>query len=228
MMLNSGSSWLQSARKVEIAMKNSRPIFFAITIALALAGCTAETDPNVPSSHTTLPLPTSESTQADIPTGSAPKETNGTFQYDERLPFEQAFTFYIGRQSVDWGHYSIAPAGTEDWVPLRFTGQCNDPTHKHEPWYYSQYQIPYEGSECTKWRIKSEFLPDDPLLSELFPDAEYSCTIWEDVEIINGETVLMYKVSEDDGSHYFETESMPDKYCKDCLNGFGLDPSSVD
>ncbi len=210
-------------------MKNSKVILFTFMASLVVAGCSAEQVPNASSVPITETSSLLESVQTEVPnqttvpTESVSEKDSSGLQYDERLTFEQAFTFYIGRQSVDWGHYSIAPAGTDECVPLRFTGQCEDRKREHDPWYYSQYQIPYEGSECTKWRIKSEFLPDDPFLAELFPDAEYSCTVWEDVEIINGETVLLIKVSEEDGSHYFDAEPMPEKYCEECLVGFGLE-----
>lgn len=199
------------------------PYFFALIISLVVVGCATERALNPSSLPTTEASSSLESTQTEIPAETVTEENSDIFQYDERISFEKAFTFYIGRQSVDWGHYSIAPAGTEDWIPLRFTGQCNDLKHKHAPWYYSQYQIPYEGSECTRWRMKSEFLPDDPLIAELFPDAEYSCRIWEDIEIINGETVLMRGVSEDDGTPYFDSVSMPEKYCENCPKAFGIE-----
>ena len=208
-------------------MKKSGLIVFAFLISLVIAGCSDEQVPNATSLPAVETSSSLESTHTDIPTEPVTEENNGAIQYDERLPFEQAFTFYIGRQSVDWGHYSIAPAGTDEWVPLRFTGQCEDLKLIHDPWYYNQYQIPYEGSECTRWRVKSEVIPDDPLIAELFQDAEYSCTIWEDIEIINGETVLMIRVSEDDGTKYFDSVSMPEKFCEDCPSAFGLETNKT-
>lgn len=129
---------------------------------------------------------------------------------------EPAFTFYMAYQSIDLYTYSIAPAGTEDWVQLVCTGKCY-----HDPWGINQYQIPYSGEECTIWRLKGEIIPEEIVENYGITDAEYSCRIWDNVELVDGETLICWMWQEEVGQKLTLKQV---EFCSDCYNAFGIVP----
>ena len=145
--------------------------------------------------------------------------TGTSVQAAEPEAEDDVFTFY----QINKGGFltiSFAPAGTEDWRRVESVAGCHD-------WLYSscgrevgQYQFPYSGEECTLWDIKLETLPDEEPVKSLFPDAEYSCIIWRNMTLKDGENALRYY------SAYNSTMVIvePMIFCEDCYEVFGLEP----
>lgn len=135
-------------------------------------------------------------------------------------PQDDVFTFYMMGFSVDFRTISIAPAGTEDWQRIEFVAQCGNSLWGHQERWIAQYQIPYSGEECTLWDVKLELLPDEESVKSLYPDAEYSCTIWRNLTLKDGESVLRYYSAYNSAMVIVE----PVVFCEDCYEVFGLEP----
>lgn len=143
--------------------------------------------------ETTAPAETTAPPETTVPTGENPVLETEPFN-----PEEPYFTLYIASQSTNRFVYSIAPAGTENWIPLVYTGlRCADQTEQapHGAWAQLKYAAPYDGEECTKWRLKLECYPEIVAqwlgMSEV--EGEYEVYIFEDVELEDGRTVLSWQ-----------------------------------
>lgn len=178
--------------------------------------------------ETTAPAETTAPPETTIPTGENPVLETEPFN-----PEEPYFTLYIANQSTDRFVYSIAPAGTEYWTTLVRTGQyCNDPYEQepHGAWSQQKYAAPYDGEACTKWRLKLEYYPEIAAqwLGMSEAEGEYHAYIFEDVEIVDGATVLSWQgslrsnepqyVTSEEYNEYFIVEDMV--FCDRCSQEF--------
>lgn len=210
-------------------MHRSRKFIFAVlAVVLLLAGCSSAAAP------TTLPATTAELTTEPASTFTSPSEIEPVIQPTETASptettsplarvahwegsHEGYIVVYIARCSVDWFTYSIAPAGSEDWIPLeRMEGTCSDDEDdRHHGrgfggYYVQQYRAPYDGDE-TVWRLRGESIPEvvNPLLGE---ETEYAEYIWEDIHLIDDRTVLQW--FSHDGESYWVVEEL--EVCPKC------------
>lgn len=160
--------------------------------------------------ETTTPPESSPPAKATVP-----EETTAPFDFSQ-----PHLTVYIARQSTEIYVYSIAPAGTEDWIPLantrQFCRESNDPDGVHGWYSYIKYAAPYDGEECTLWRLKLEIVPEKIEEWLGIEDAEYSVQIFEDVELRDG-LALKWLYDADKGE-YFVLENM--LFCGECPEDF--------
>lgn len=219
-------------------MKRMLALTLILSLFLLTVGCagtpgetTAPTE-TTDSSETTIPAETTVPTETTAPPEtSVPEETEPILETEPYDPEVPHITVYIARQSTEIYIYSIAPAGTEDWTTLVYTGQyCYNEDGPHGAWGQLKYAAPYDGEECTKWRLKLECYPEIVAqwlgMSEV--EGEYRAYIFEDVEIIDGVTVLSWQgslrrnepqyVIGEGGRTYFIVEDMV--FCDRCSQEF--------
>lgn len=162
---------------------------------------------------------------------------------------DYGLTFYLGliQQNFDLfsrGVWSIAPAGTEDWVYLdshlgmkggaycTFTHdsdeKLNYPNAAHGCTEVHKMYGDIDGCVSEKWRLRLEIFPFEEFwIFYREGDSLYSCYIWEDVTITGDNTLV--RINRDWEKNTGEvkdameilaltttTESLPIIFCKDC------------
>ena len=207
----------------------------AALLCLLLTACNGTpaetTEPTTIPAETTLPVETTQPVETTLPVETEPLiETEPPETTEPLFDFSVPhLTVYIANQSIDWYTYSIAPAGTEDWLPLTYTGLVCYGHHEEPPhgaWVQLKYAAPYDGEPCTTWRLKLEVIPEDVEQRYGNENAEYSIEIIENVEIRDGMTVLSwfgtlqgegisYPVSRYPGCFFTSSEMIFCDYCSE-------------
>lgn len=175
----------------------------------ALAETTVPQDAAAPTRVTEATMPSA--------TGAAPETTAPEESIEAFDPSVPHLSVYIARESIEIYAYSIAPAGTENWIPLQHTGlACFQENDVHGFYCYDKYAAAYNGEECTNWRIKMEIIPENFKELGMGGNMEYSCRIIEDVELWDG--IVMKWLYEPGKGEYAIFEEM--QYCDACSADF--------
>lgn len=189
-------------------MKKLLPIL--LCLLLLLSACTQQpvetlpsTEPSTEPSQTQTETPSEPETEPVVSEEPSPEEVH--IGYD---PDDGKIVVYMGIGSIDFRYFSIAPAGTEDWVRLESKTSCyNEDVHDYYGMSAMVAETEYE--DCTLWDLKAEVIPGD------YPDdypweiTEYSCEKWLNLDIHDGHTRIVWRGSQ---------QPIPEKavFCQKC------------
>ncbi len=128
----------------------------------------------------------------------------------------QYLSVYYCSSTVDFREYYVAPAGTEDWVLLKSSGEfCASGEDNPHGLGYKGYTAIRYVAECDStvsdiWRMKGVCvgLDGSGTCEEDVPDR-----YWEDIQLVNGTFMMSWRWSEEEGSYCVIGEA---DLCEDC------------